>query len=229
MKKLLLVSFFLLSLSVFSQEKTATDSNLIHHLVGGSYSDLIVFIEDTNYTKKNTQFYESLSVNDTALFSLGFTSDIEDKANYTISGYRLNDSILLGRLVKYYDGKRVYSIAKSTNDSGFRLKPKSVSESEIYVYGTLCGFALGEPIYHQALNEQLQKRSYSLFDEWLVSSHPELQAYAVEGFYRSGIKLTKKQRSLISAIKKDKTSIRTCSGSTYGYETLISVLIEFKF
>lgn len=209
------------------------DSALQYALSNGHYSDVVICIESLKESFFNSKDYRSFFKNDTVISTVNFESN--------------NDSSIIYRLIliRKYDDVIYYSLNKRNNDSiitsintiydnisfvGGTLRIKD--ETRRYVYGNRCGFTGEKTPYRIKLNQIVKARDYVELNKWLVSSRPELQAYAVEGLYllkESGLKLSEKQMSLIRALKKDFSQINVCSGCIFSNDWLVSALAKFTF
>ncbi|KOY87054.1 hypothetical protein AD998_13690 [bacterium 336/3] len=100
------------------------------------------------------------------------------------------------------------------------------------VYGYSCGYAGTKTEYGIKQSKLIELKNTEELEQWLASPIPEIQVYAVAGFYKlkqQGYQPTPKQLSLIKLIKSKKGTINTCHGCIYMREEIQFATQDFEF
>ncbi len=231
MRYIILCLSFIFSFVTFCQPKS--DSILLETLSESKYSDVIICIESPKKSYFKSKDYRNFFKNDTVISTIHFESYNDSSIVYRLILIRKYDDILYYNLSKKNKDSTIISVNTIYDNFSFtngiiRIK----DEARRYVYGNRCGFTGVETPYRTKLNQIVQARDHVKLNEWLVSSYPELQAYAVEGLYllkKKGLELSEKQLSLTQALKKDLSQINVCSGCIFSNDWLQSALQDFIF
>ncbi len=153
-----------------------------------------------------------------------------------------NDSIVLGKLEKFYSKQQSYfstnldeikkyiEFHNSKYKTNLNEKDFKNQLSELLVFSLGCGIdGKNFSKEHFKMMKFVEKKNYKKLSEWLCQINPEIQAYGIEGLYRlqkTGIKIKPSDMELIESFKSRSIVIYGCSGCITGDYILIDEIIE---
>lgn len=238
MKRLLLILFSILHLPLLGQ--LDSDSVLQEIINTQSYSDLLAYTYSVPSCDSKTLI--NVRLQDRLVFSrisIDFKSRKKD-SSYSFSIIRKEDKILSANYVKTIDSISSKLSAPVSDSLILCFRNKTIKTADDYsklrhelIYGTSCGYAGTTPPQRILMDSLVNKLDIITLERWLVSAHPEMQAYGVEGFYmlkQKGYKLSNKQQVLIRAIQNQQASfVNTCYGCLFESISIQEAIKGFKF
>lgn len=234
MKYLAVLCVLILFVPVKGQMKS--DAELFKVIETRKYSEVLAYVFNTK-EYESTHHY-TFEVKDSALCSV--IRIYFGDSSYSYDAIRKGDSVLKFQFRKMACKLEIIaSDFLDTATTGLAMRELEGVDSmrfikrREYVYGSNCGFTGDAPYYRILLNELVERKDTVTLENWLIALQPELQAYAVEGFYKlrlGGYALTQKQKGLIKSVKENKYGMVTvCNGCVYSNDFLQSVVEEFTF
>lgn len=238
MKRFLLILFSIVRLPLLGQ--LDSDSVLQEIINTQSYSDLLAY----TYAVPSCDTKTSVSVRlqDSVVYSyisIDFKSRKKD-SSYSFLIIRQEDKILSADYVKTIDSISSKLSAPVSDSLILCFRNKTIKTADNYsklrhelIYGTSCGYIGATPPQRILMDSLVNKLDIITLERWLISGHPEIQAYGVEGFYmlkQRGHKLSNKQQALIEAIQNQKVSfVNTCYGCLFESISIQEAIKDFKF
>ncbi len=188
-----------------------------------------------NYELIDSYMLFKIRINKGIQLSPGISSWI----SYTINFLRFNSEILYFEFIDYKDTsvktdniKFNYFLNSYKKVFNKKTNWKEIIKDTSLIYGDEC-FYEGEKIKEMAkIENAIKSKNIPLLEDWISSPLPELQAFAVNGFYqlyKVGYKLTAKQQEMVRVVKNKKGELHTCSGCFVEDRDFRDVLSEFTF